>query len=117
MGSINWKSFFDLAVDIAPFVIYGALMVKLYRSWRRIDQLADVVRKHTLVPVVMIMALVIGCALASNVYALVAYGKTFMSIRVFQLFLVANCVVYWLLIDILTKNAVVEEGTLRESTD
>ncbi len=115
MDSINLKSFFDFLVDAAPFVLYAAVLHKLYKSWVKIKQMSDVVRKHTLVPVIMIMALVSGIALASNIYALVAYGQTYMSLRVFQLFLAGNCAAYWLMLDIIVKDAAPhEEGSLSE---
>lgn len=110
----NLKGIFDLIVDMAPFVMYGAVLIKLYRSWKLIKDTADQVRRHALSAVMLMMVLVIGVALLSNVYALVMNGKTYMSLRMFQLFLAANCVVYWMLIDIMTKTAAPDEGRLRE---
>lgn len=107
----------DFIVDLAPFVIYLAVLWKLYSSWKLIKLQADEDRKDKLAAVLLIVAIVIGLFLASNVYALAVYGKTYLSLRVFQLFLVGNCIVYWLLIEIVTKDSVPEQGKLRESAD
>lgn len=111
------KHVVDFIIDISPFAIYAAVLVKLYRSWKTVRATSDETQKNRLAAVMTLLAVVIAVLLASNVYALTVYGKTYMSLRVFQLFLVGNCAVYWLLIDLLTKSALPEQGKLSESAD
>jgi hypothetical protein len=40
----------------------------------------------------------------SNVYTLQVMGKTLLSLRVFQMFVVGNCAVYWLVLDLITRD-------------
>jgi len=107
----------DFIVDMAPFAIYLAVLIKLYRSWKLIQVEASEDRRNKLAAVLLIAAVVIGMFLASNVYALVVYGKTYLSLRMFQLFIVGNCIVYWMMIDIIAKDSVPAQGKLSESSD
>jgi len=107
----------DTLVDLAPFVLYSAVLIKIFRSWRLIKSDAEAHRRHRLAAVLMLLTLVIACFLASNVYALAVYGKTYLSLFVFQMFIIGNCLVYWLVIDILTKDSLPAQGMPSESTD
>lgn len=107
----------DMLVDLTPFVIYLAVLGKIYRSWKLIKAEADEARRNKLAAVLLILTVVIALFLGSNVYALAVYGKTYLSLRMFQLFIIGNCIVYWLLIDVVTKDSVPAQGKLRESAD
>lgn len=108
-------NFINLVVDATPFLIYTAVLHKVWRSWKIVKVAADAVRRNRMASILILFSVVVICLLGANAYALVSYGKTFLSIRGFQLFLVVNCVVYWLVLEILTKDSV-PEGHEREST-
>jgi hypothetical protein len=109
--------FINFLVDMAPFVMYFAVLIKLYRSYRAISKagISEAWRARVL-GILALLTLVIGTLLASNAYALAIYGKTFMSLRVFQMFIMGNCVVYWLIIDVLIKVSVSDQEVIREPT-
>lgn len=113
MTDIN--SMINFGVDLTPFLIYSAVLWKVWSSWRLVKRGADLARRHRMAAVLGLLGLVVACFLAANAYALAFYGKTYLSIRMFQLFLAGNCAVYWLVLDILTKDSVPEQGQPRES--
>lgn len=92
-----------LVIDILPFVIYTALLVKILTSWFALKHIEQKARSG-LAAILLLASVVIVLFIASNVYALAMYGKTFLSIRVFQMFVVGNCVVYWLLIEYVIRS-------------
>lgn len=114
---MNASQIIDVLVDLAPFAMYTAVLIKLYRSWRTVKSDVPDVHRSRLAAVMTLLAVVIGCFLAANVYALAVYGKTYLSLHVFQLFIMGNCVVYWLVIDLLTKDAVTIQGNASESAN
>lgn len=105
----------NLVVDSAPFMMYVAVLWKLHSSWQKIKEGAEEFRRNKVAAVMLVLALLVFLLLGSNVYALVAYGKTFFSIRVFQMFLIGNCVLYWWLIGIITDDSVPDQGKASES--
>lgn len=111
---MEYKPFFDFVVDAAPFVLYTAVLIKLYLSWKMIKANADDKRREALAAPLLILGIVCFLFLASNVYALVVTGKTFLSLRVFQMFVLGNCLVYWMVINLITKDVVPAEGRLSE---
>lgn len=50
--------------------------------------------------------------MAANAYVLGTYGKTLLSMRVFQMFVLSNCVAYWLILDLITKDAREDDARL-----
>lgn len=114
---MNSTKVIDFLIDTAPFIMYLALLVKIHFSWREGKERFDEVRRHRIAAVLVMAAVVIAIFLASNAYALLIYGKTFLSLRFFQMFIVGNCVVYWMLIDFILKEPVPTQGRLRESAD
>lgn len=113
---INFQTLVDMAIDISPFLLYGAVLCKVWQSWKKVKLNADPVRRNRMASILILFSVVVFCLLGANGYALLVTGKTYLSIRGFQLFMVANCVVYWLVLDILTKDSIPEEGRQREST-
>lgn len=95
--------YINLFIDFLPFVLYTGLLGKMLYSWislRGVDQKS----RSPLAAILLLACVVIVLFIASNVYALAVYGKTFLSIRVFQMFVIGNCVLYWALIDLLVRN-------------
>lgn len=113
---IELNKLFNVLVDVLPFLLYGAVLAKVWGSWRIVKQSADEVRRCRMGAVLILLIVVVACFLAGSAYTLVAYGKSYLAIRVFQLFVVGNVVVYWLLLDILTKDSVPGKEQTREST-
>lgn len=102
--SMNMAHYINMIVDFLPFVIYTGLLGKMLMCWRSLKVL-DEKSRSPLAAIMLLACIVIVLFLVSNVYALSVYGKTFLSIRVFQMFVLGNCIVYWLLIDLLVRNA------------
>lgn len=103
----------DILIDLAPFAMYLAVLVKLLFGWRK-------VKAHGFNSghgaIFALLALVVTSLLAANVYAFAVEGKTYLSLKVFQMFLVGNWLVYWIVIDFLTRAPEQKEAS-RESTD
>lgn len=112
---MNTDSIINLVVDVFPFLMYSAVLFKVWQSWSKVKVSADAARRHRMAAILILFSVVVICLLGANAYAFVATGKTYLSIRGFQIFLVGNCIVYWLVIDILTKDSIPEQGHERES--
>lgn len=112
---MNAQTIINLLVDVCPFLIYTAVLFKVWRSWSKVKVSADVARRHRMASILLLFSVVVICLLGANAYAFISTGKTYLSIRGFQIFLVGNCVVYWVVIDILTKDSVPQQGHERES--
>lgn len=108
---MNWQlptmhasQYIDLFIDFLPFILYTGLLGKLFVSWLSLRCIREG-GKTALAAILLLASVTIVLFLASNVYTLAVYGKTFLSIRVFQMFVIANCVVYWVLIDLVVRGA------------
>lgn len=95
----------DMGVDAVPFIIYSALLIKLAFSWRRVFRIKDRAREARLAAILLLLTVCTLTFMAANAYVLYAYGKTLLSVRVFQMFVLSNCVAYWLVLDLITKDA------------
>ena len=109
----------EIMVNAVPFVLYTVLLFKSLLIWRRLRKKADgakplyypamqweVRRKVNLL--IAVLALVSLCSvtfMASNIYALLMLDSTFLSLKVFQMFVVSNCAAYWLVLDLVSKDA------------
>jgi len=102
MSAEQWS---NLLVNAAPFLLYGALLFKLYSAWRRVRAMEDRCRETRLAAVLLLLTVCTLTFMAANAYALEVYGKTFLSLRVFQMFVLSNCAAYWLVLDLITKDA------------
>ncbi|MDH1237254.1 hypothetical protein [Stutzerimonas stutzeri] len=102
MSAEQWSNLF---VNAAPFLLYGALLFKLYSAWRRVRSMEDRCRETRLAAVLLLLTVCTLTFMAANAYALEVYGKTFLSLRVFQMFVLSNCAAYWLVLDLITKDA------------
>lgn len=95
----------DTAVASVPFLLYSALLIKLFVVWKRIFRVKDRHREARLAAILLLMTVCTMTFLVANAYALEVYGKTLMSMRVFQMFVLSNCMAYWLILDLITKDA------------
>lgn len=112
---MNTETLINMTIDSVPFLLYGAVLLKVLQSWKKVKVAADPTRRHRMASILILFSVVVICLLGANGYALLVYGKTYLSIRGFQLFLVVNCVVYWLVLDILTKDSIPDQGRQSES--
>lgn len=95
----------DFAISAAPFLLYSTLLCKLFVVWRRVFSLKDRKQEARLAAILLLMTVCILTFLAANAYMLEAYGKTLLSVKVFQMFVLGNCMAYWLILDLITKDA------------
>lgn len=102
---MNAEQWSNLLVNAVPFLLYGALLFKLYSAWRRVRSMEDRCRETRLAAVLLLLTVCTLTFMAANAYALEVYGKTFLSLRVFQMFVLSNCAAYWLVLDLITKDA------------
>jgi hypothetical protein len=94
----------DLFVNTVPFILYTALLGKLLFSWRRVRAMTDGIREARLTAVLLLITVCTLTFMAANGYALAVYGVTFLSLKVFQMFVLANCLAYWLILDLITRD-------------
>lgn len=99
------EALLNLLVDAVPFLIYSALLIKLAVSWRTVFRVADRKRETRLAAILLLITVCTLTFMVANAYALHAYGKTFLSMKVFQMFVLSNCAAYWLVLDLITKDA------------
>lgn len=95
----------DLVVTTVPFLLYTALLAKLFFAWRKVTVMEDRVKEARLAAILLLLTICTLTFLAANAYALQAYGKTLLSMKVFQMFVLSNCAAYWLVLDLITKDA------------
>lgn len=117
---MNIAQVINHSIDYIPFVIYALLIGKIVMSWRGLKGIDDQSRSKLAAPLLLVV-LVSLIFMIANVYALAVFGKTFLSIRVYQMFVIGNCVAFWALINIVVsmvkKGSSPTEGTTSESTD
>lgn len=104
LPTMNATQYIDLFINFLPFILYTGLLGKLFVSWLSLRCIREG-GKTALAAILLLASVTIVLFLASNVYTLAVYGKTFLSIRVFQMFVIANCLVYWVLIDLVVRDA------------
>ena len=95
----------DVAVTIVPFLLYGALLAKTTVSWLKVRKMADRKKERRLAALLGILALCTLSFIAANAYAIHLWGNTFLTFRVFQMFVVGNYIAYWLVLDLVSGAA------------
>lgn len=109
---MSYQQVFDLFISAVPFLLYSALLVKLFVVWKRVFRVKDKQQEARLAAILMLMTVCTLTFMAANFYALEVYGKTLLSIRVFQMFVLSNCMAYWLILDLITKDAREDDARL-----
>lgn len=95
----------DLLIDGILFMMYLALLVKQGFIWRRMStrcRMSGTCRSNLLFAILALLTLCTLTFMAANAYVLAAFEKTLLSIRVFQMFVVSNCLAYWLVLDLIS---------------
>lgn len=95
----------DTVVSALPFLLYSALLIKLFVVWKRIFSVKDRHQEARLAAILLLMTVCTLTFLAANAYTLHVSGKTLLSMKVFQMFVLSNCMAYWLILDLITKDA------------
>lgn len=95
----------DVAITAAPFLLYASLLCKLVASWQKVRKIKDRAKEGRLAAVLGVLAICTLLFMVANAYAIHMWGKTFLSFRVFQMFVLGNCVAYWLVLDLVTREA------------
>lgn len=96
-------------VDYAIFLGYAGLLWHSVSAWLHLKKLADKRKESLLTAILLVMMISILAFVGANLYLLQYRGETLLSMRVFQIFVVANFFVYWLIITLLRKE--VADGT------
>lgn len=95
----------DTAISAVPFVLYLALLIKLFLVCSQVFKVKDRRQESKLAAILLLMVVCTLTFMAANVYVLEVYGKTLLSMRVFQMFVLSNCMAYWLILDLINKDA------------
>lgn len=98
-------SYIDWVVNTIPFVIYTVLLIKLESVWRHLNRAGNSDKAKRLIAVVAILAICTVLFMSANAYALFALGSTLLSMKFFQMFVVGNCVAYWMVLDLVAWEA------------
>jgi hypothetical protein len=96
-------------IDYGIFLGYSVLLWHTLLSWGYLRQLTDKRKESLLTVLLLVMIISILAFVGANAYMLQNQGKTLLSIRMFQVFVIANFFVYWLVITLLRKE--VADGT------
>lgn len=105
------EHFVDFCINAAPFVMYSAILVKLHAVWWEVRHCKSCPRCRRLSCVVGILAVCTLLFIFANAYALLDMGRTLFSMRVFQMFVFGNCVAYWLVLDLVSKELEHDDGS------
>lgn len=95
----------DLFIITVPFVLYTALLAKLFVAWKTVRVMEDRCKESRLAAILLLITVCTLTFMAANIYVLQVYGKTLLSMKFFQMFVLSNCAVYWLVLDLITKDA------------
>lgn len=96
-------------VDYGIFLAYSVLLWQTLASWRHLKRVTNKRKESILNAILVVMVISILAFVGANAYMLQYRGETLLSIRLFQIFVVANFFVYWLMITLLRREVV--DGT------
>lgn len=100
----------DRLVDFGIFLGYGFLLFQTVRSWFRLRHINRKRHVNLLSVLVVLMTVCVMLFISANYYMLEVMGQTLLSIRVFQVFVLCNGIVYWLVLSLI-KREVDDERT------
>lgn len=104
------ESLLPRAVDSAIFFGYSLLMWQTVQTWFCLKKTKKSKRESTLSALIVVMAFSILAFVFANAYMLYYLGETLLTMRLFQIFVMANFFVYWLILNLLKKEAVDDAG-------
>ena len=94
----------DTLISTMPFLLYTALLIKLFVVWKRVFRVKDRQKECGLAAILLLMTVCTLTFLAANAYTLQMSGKTLLSMKFFQMFVLSNCMAYWLILDLIIKD-------------
>lgn len=95
-------------VDYLIFLGYSLLLWQTLSSWWKLRRIADKRKESLLTALLLVMMISILAFVGANAYMLQYRGETLLTMRLFQIFVMANFFVYWLILTLLNKE--VEDG-------
>lgn len=95
-------------VDYAIFLCYSVLLWQTLASWLKLKGRKGKRNESTLTALLLLMVISILAFVSANAYMLQYRGETLLTMRMFQIFVVGNFVVYQLVLTLLRKE--VEDG-------
>jgi len=93
-------------VDYSIFLVYSVLLWQALSCWFHMNRLKDKRKESLLNALVIVLIISILAFVGANAYMLTYRGETLLTIRMFQVFVMANFFVYWLILALLRKEAV-----------
>lgn len=91
------------AVDYLTFLGYSVLLWQALSSWNDLRKISDKRKESTLTALLMVMVISILAFVGANAYMLQYRGETLLTMRIFQIFVIANLLVYWITLAHLRK--------------
>ena len=91
----------DVLITVLPFLLYSGLLIKLIWSWSKVRRMPHGKRGSALTALLGMMTICTLTFMVANAYAIHIWGSTFLTFRVFQMFVLANLVAYWLVLDLI----------------
>lgn len=98
-------------VDYGVFLAYSTLLWQAINSWWSMRSKANRRSETLLTAILLIMMISILTFVAANAYMLQYRGETLLSMRLFQVFVMANFFVYWLILTLLRKEIMDESSS------
>lgn len=95
-------------VDYAIFLCYSFLLWQTLSAWRCLRCRKNNRNASTLTALLLLMVISILAFVSANAYMLQFRGETLLTMRIFQIFVIGNFVVYQLILILLRKEA--EDG-------
>lgn len=93
-------------LDYSIFLVYSILLWQAISCWIHMKRLKDKRKESLLNSLIIVLIISILAFVGSNAYMLTYRGETLLTIRMFQVFVMANFFVYWLILALLRKEAV-----------
>lgn len=99
----------DIAIHFVDYLIflgYSVLLWQTLTSWWHLRKITDKRKEAILTSLLLVMMISILTFVGANAYMLQYRGETLLSMRLFQIFVMANFFVYWLILTLLRKEVV-----------
>lgn len=90
-------------LDYGIFAVYGAISCQLVSTWWRFRHCQGRRQETLLSLLLLFMIFSVLVFVAANAYLLSYTGQTLLSMRIFQMFVIANGFVYWLILTLIRR--------------